>query len=497
LNRETSLQALRTTRQWDIVIIGGGATGLGAAVDAAARGYHTVLFEQGDFSEATSSRSTKLIHGGLRYLRQGNVSLVRDALRERGRLLRNAPALVHPLPFLIPVHSAWERAFYGVGLKIYDLLAGQLGIAASRHLSREETLNRLPTLNPSGLRGGLLYQDAQFDDSRLAVALAQTFAGLGGAPLNYARATALLKTADKIRGVRIRDLESGDEFEIAARAVINATGVFCDTIRQLDDPQSPAMLAPSQGAHIVLPRKFFPGDCALMIPRTADDRVLFAIPWHGRTLIGTTDTPVAATTREPRPLAAEIAFLLAHTAQHLTKAPAPSDILSTFAGLRPLVRRGASARTASIARDHLVVTAPSGLITITGGKWTTYRRMAEDAVNAAERSASLDPRPSRTTTLPIDARGFSDGNGAAEPLHTRLTITSADVLRAVREEMARTVEDTLARRTRALFLDARAASEIASEVAALMAAEMGRDSAWQAAQSSAFRTLAAGYLPPD
>jgi len=514
MNRERSLARLAgkdaERRPWDVLVVGGGATGLGAAVEAAARGYRTALVEGYDFAKGTSSRSTKLAHGGVRYLRQGDVSLVIEALHERGLLLRNAPHLVHHLRFVVPSYEWWEGPFYGAGLKVYDLLAGRLGLGPSRHLSREETLALLPTVEPVGLRGGVVYHDAQFDDARLAVALARTFDQLGGAPANAVRVVGLLKSGGGPRGlvtgVAARDEESGEALEIAARVVINATGVFADEVRRLDEPQAPPLLAPSQGVHLVLDQRFLPGDSAILVPHTDDGRVLFAVPWLGRVVVGTTDTPVDAAALEPRPLPQEIEFLLAHAGRYLTGHPRPADVLSCFAGLRPLIAGAggggvAGSDTAALRRDHRLEVSPSGLVTITGGKWTTYRRMGEDAVDAAARVAGLPDRPSVTATLrlhggqedPELARLAAERPELGEPLHPRLPYHAAEVVRAARHEMARSVEDVLARRTRALLLDARASVEAAPRVAALLAAELGRDEAWQRRQVAAYGELARGY----
>lgn len=463
----------RLSESWDMAVIGGGATGLGAAVDAASRGLKVVLVEQGDFAQATSSRSTKLIHGGVRYLKQGNLSLVRDALHERGLLLRNAPHLVHPLSFVIPAYATGERLFYGAGLKMYDLLAGELGIAPSRLLSREETLARLPGIRAEGLRGGVLYHDAQFDDAGLAISLARTLLQLGGTPVNYLKVVALKKG-----GLRALDLETGREHEIRAKAILNATGVFADEIRRLDEPSCEPMLAPSQGAHLVLPHEFLPGENALMIPKTDDGRVLFAIPWYGRVLLGTTDTPVDRPVLEPVPLESEVEFLLHHAKRYLLRPPERGDVRSMFAGLRPLVKRNAGRKTSALSRDHVIRISPTGLVTITGGKWTTYRRMGQDAVNAALKVADLRCPPSHTEHLEL-----AQPDSEPDP-----------VLRAIRSEMARTVEDVLARRTRTLFLDARDALSQAPAVAAILATELGKNDMWRQRQVDAFRQLAAGYL---
>jgi glycerol-3-phosphate dehydrogenase len=504
---------------WDFVIVGGGATGLGTAIDAASRGYRTLLLEGSDFAKGTSSRSTKLVHGGVRYLRQGNLALVLDALRERGLLLQNAPHLVRNLPFVVPVYDWWEGPFYGIGLKMYDLLAGRQGFGRSRTLPREETLALIPTLEPEGLTGGVIYHDGQFDDARLAINMAQTAAEQGAVLVNYMGVVALLKRDGEVSGVRARDVESGEEWEIGARVVINATGVYADGVRRMDDADAPPMIKPSQGVHVVLDRAFLPGDTAIMVPKTDDGRVLFAIPWLGRTLVGTTDTPVDGTPLEPRPLREELDFLLAHAARYLTRDPTPDDVLSTFAGLRPLVSESGSAGgTAALSRDHTLHVSASGLLTVAGGKWTTYRRMAEDTVDQAALLAGLEERPSVTRALPIhghhpDAERFgalasygSDAEAVAallrenpawgEALHPRYATRAGEVVWAVRREMARTVDDFLARRTRLLLLDARASMEMAAAVAALMARELGRDRTWEEAQVAAFHDIARGYLMP-
>jgi glycerol-3-phosphate dehydrogenase len=504
-------------RTWDIVVIGGGATGLGAAVDAAARGYDTLLVEQSDFAKGTSSRSTKLVHGGVRYLKAGDVGLVLEALRERGTLMRNAPHLVRNLSFVVPAYVWWEGPFYGAGLKLYDLLAGEMGLGPSRRLGVAATLKAIPTLEREGLKGGVIYQDGQFDDARLATTLLLTLADLGGAALNYMPVEGFVRASGRVTGVVARDLESGRTHTIAARAVINATGVYCDALRRLDDPAAAPVIAPSQGTHIVLDRGFQPGASAIMVPHTDDGRVLFAVPWHGRVVVGTTDTPVGDTPLEPRPLAEEIDFLLEHAARYLTRDPRRSDILSCFAGLRPLVRSGA-ASTAALSRDHAIIAAPSGLITITGGKWTTYRSMGEDAVDRAAEAGGLPRRPSRTATLPLRGHGprvrrpepwdvyGTDASALrrlaraepalAEPLHPRLPYLAAQVAWAARHEMARTVEDVLARRTRALLLDARASLEAAPLVAGILERELGRDAAWRERQIEEYAALVEGYLPP-
>jgi len=517
VNRQQGIDLLSDAKgSWDVIVIGGGATGLGAAVDAAARGYRTLLLEQHDFSKGTSSRSTKLVHGGVRYLQQGNISLVLEALRERGLLVQNAPHLVRHQAFIVPNYDWWEGPFYGIGLKLYDMLAGKLGLGPSKWLSTEETLGLLPTIEPEGLRGGIIYYDGQFDDSRLAINLAQTLADVGGVPLNYFQVKQLIKTGDMITGVVVDDLENGHEYQISGRVVINATGVFVDDILQMDEPHFDRIIAPSQGVHLVLDKAFLPGETAIMVPHTDDGRVLFAVPWRDRVVVGTTDTPIQSPSLEPRALPEEVEFILSHAARYLTKDPQPQDVLSVFAGLRPLVRSGEGKNTATLSRDHSIFISKSGLVTITGGKWTTYRKMGQDVIDQAAQVAGLQERPCRTETMRVhgwlkdyhagdplhyygaDALGIHrllrENLKLAEPLHPKLPYIAAEVVWAVREEMARTVEDVLARRTRALLLDARAAIEMGRIVAAIMADEMGKDNLWQREQVQLFTALAREYI---
>ena len=505
---------------WDICIIGGGATGLGSAVDAASRGLKTILVEQHDFAKGTSSRSTKLVHGGVRYLQQGNIKLVMEALHERGILKKNAPHLVKNQSFLVPNYKWWEGPFYGIGLKVYDWMSGRLGLGPSEMLSREDTLAQAPTLEAEGLRGSVLYRDGQFDDARLAVSLAQTATDQGALVLNYTRVTGLLKEEEKICGVRLKDMLSEGDYQIRATVVLNATGVFSDRLLQMDDPGAESIIAPSQGVHIVLDPSFLPGQSAIMVPHTDDGRVLFAVPWHHRIIIGTTDTPLQpvddASLLEPVPMGEEIDFILGQIGKYLTKVPERKDILSVFAGLRPLVK-GSSKKTAELSRDHLVALSASGLLTVTGGKWTTYRRMAEDAINTAVHRFGLQAGPCVTAELSIHgAREDTDFDtplyyyGSDKPaleamireeaelgelLHPSLPYLKAEILWAVRREMCMTVEDALARRTRALLLDARASMEAAPAVASLMAREMNQDKSWETGQVETYLRTARHYLP--
>lgn len=517
MNREDMIARIEQPGyEWDLIIIGGGATGVGTAIDAASRGYQTLLLEQADFGQGTSSRSTKLIHGGVRYLQQGNISFVLEALKERGLLRENAPHLVHNLPFVVPNYDWWEGPFYGIGLKLYDMLAGKHGFGPSKMLSREETIQHIPTIETRGLRGGVIYYDGQFDDARLIINMAETAAEQGGTLINYLKVIALVKSGNMVAGVIAADMETGKEFNLKAKVIINATGVFTDSIRWMDDPKAQAMISPSQGIHIVLDKTFLPGDSAIMVPHTDDGRVLFAIPWHDRVIVGTTDTPVKAIPLEPQPLPEEIEFLLAHTARYLTKDPTTKDVLSVFAGLRPLIGVTGEASTAALSRDHTLHISRSGLVTITGGKWTTYRKMAEDTIDQAEVLAHLDTKPCVTRTLQIHgfhrhAEKFGElavyGSDAPviqdllhekkcynELLHPNQPIRAGQVIWSVRHEMARTVEDFLCRRTRTLLLDARASQEMAPKVAELMAKELGQKRSWQREQVKKYHELAGGYI---
>ena len=516
--REKLVEAVADTHQiWDIIVVGGGATGLGTALDAASRGYKTLLLEQSDFAKGTSSRSTKLVHGGVRYLAQGNIGLVREALYERGLLLKNAAHLVRNKSFIIPNYEWWGGAFYTIGLTLYDLLAGRLSFGRSKHISKQETINRFPGIQQKNLEGGVVYHDGQFDDARLAINLAQTCLEQGATVLNYCKVTGLLKPENMITGVIAKDLETQKVYEIYGKVVINATGVFVDDLIQKDEPGKKHLVKPSQGIHIVLDQLFMPGDDAIMIPKTDDGRVLFVVPWHGKLLIGTTDTPISKNSLEPVALEEEISFVLRTAGKYLTKQPARKDVSSVFAGLRPLAApQDGTTKTKEISRSHKLIVSPSGLITITGGKWTTYRRMAEDTVNKAIHVANLSPKACLTTGLSIhgnkkqtdfnnhffvygsDKEGLLDlineNKGFGEKLHFKMDYIKAEVIWAVRHEMARTVEDVLARRLRVLFLDTRYAIDMAPAVARLMASELDKDENWIRIQVAEFNCLAEGYL---
>jgi glycerol-3-phosphate dehydrogenase len=499
--RAELLSQLQQPRIYDMAIIGGGATGLGVALDAASRGFSVALVESHDFAKGTSSRATKLVHGGVRYLAQGNVSLVREALHERSNLLANAPHLAQPLPFVMPSYKFWEAPFYGAGLKMYDALAGKSGLGQTEFLSRQQTLDLLPTVRTTGpngsLKGGVKYWDGQFDDARLALALARTAVQHGAHLLNYCAATGLIHEGGKVAGLHLQDQESGQAFDLRAKCVVNAAGVWVDKLRLLDGQalgrNAEAMVAPSQGVHIVVDRSFLPTGHAMLIPKTADGRVLFAVPWLGKTILGTTDTPRADLAREPLAFQNEIDFILRESACYLSRAPGVSDIRSIWVGLRPLVRPPGddAGSTQSLSREHTVLVSKSGFVTVTGGKWTTYRAMAEDVIERCFDGGLLALRPdSHTGSLRLigaqssshklsdppgphlygtEAAFVQDLPGADLPLGGGLT--EAMVRFAVRYEYARTVEDVLARRARLLFLDAALARTLAPRVAAMLVEE--------------------------
>jgi len=516
--RADQLARLREARTWDLVVIGGGATGLGIALDAAARGFAVALVEAVDFAKGTSSRATKLVHGGVRYLAQGNVALVREALLERATLLANAPHVAQPLPFVMPSYHWWETPFYGIGLKMYDALAGRRGLGDTEFLSARAARRLLPGVRSEGLSGGVKYWDGQFDDARLAVLLARTAVARGAVVVNHCPATALLRENGKVRGATARDAESGETFSLRARCVINATGVWVDAIRDMDRdakaPKRAPMVAPSQGVHLVVERAFLPGDHALLVPKTADGRVLFAVPWLGKTILGTTDTPRGDIVAEPQPFAEEVAFILGEAARYLERAPQRSDVRSVWVGLRPLVKPPADEgeNTKSLSREHTVIVGRSGLVTVTGGKWTTYRAMAEDVLERCFARHLLPKRPAGVTLqlalvgaapqhVPLSAPPGEHSYGSeAAALHALPGarkwlwrdgdggLSEAMVRFALRHEMARTVEDVLARRSRLLFLDAFEAERRADAVAAIVAEEIGRDG-----DAASFKALARQY----
>ncbi|MGJ8592781.1 MAG: FAD-dependent oxidoreductase [Aquaticitalea sp.] len=516
--RETLINQLKSNRNWDVLVIGGGASGLGIALDSAARGYKTLLLEQVDYAKGTSSRSTKLVHGGVRYLAQGNVDLVKEALYERGLMLQNAPHLVSNQSFIIPNYKVWDRIFYTVGMKVYDFLSGKLSFGTSTHISRKETMSRLSTIKTKKLNGGVVYHDGQFDDSRLAINIAQTAIEHGATLLNHFQVKQLLKNeGGMVNGVVAKDTETNVEYKIQSTCVINATGVFTDEVLKMDNAEAKNIVRPSQGIHLVLDKSFLPGDDAIMIPKTDDGRVLFLVPWHNRVIVGTTDTLLDTHSMEPKPLDREIDFIISTANRYLHKKVHRQDVLTIYAGLRPLAApKDDSESTKEISRSHKIIVSESELITITGGKWTTYRKMAQDTVNRAIVLRKLKSMPCTTKDILIHgANGQTDRSNhmyiygtdkaaiqelikespeLGEKLHPRLEFLKAEVVWAVRNEMARTVEDILARRVRILFLDAKAAIEIAPIVANLLAIELAKDENWQQQQIKDFVEIANQYV---
>jgi glycerol-3-phosphate dehydrogenase len=519
MNRYTLIQNLKDyeSRQWDVIVIGGGATGLGVALDAITRGYKTILLEQSDFAKATSSRSTKLVHGGVRYLAQGDILLVTEALHERGLMLKNAPHLTANQEFVIPVYTYWDVFLYTVGLKFYDLLAGRLSMGKSYFINRDKALDRLPLLKPEGLKGGIVYHDGQFDDSRMAVSIAVACVKNGGTVLNYFRVNTLLKDDNgKISGVQAMDTESGKEYKIPGKLVINATGVFADEIHRMDDPLSRQTIRPSQGVHIVLDSSFLQSSSAIMIPKTDDGRVLFAIPWYGKVVVGTTDTPIDTVTLEPKALDEEIDFILRTAGKYLVRPPKRKDVNCIFAGLRPLAANPDKPEaTREVSRRHKITLSSSGLLSIIGGKWTSYRRMAEETIDKAINAGFIEKRKCVTMDFSFYSSNKSlrserlmiYGNHAAEIeemtaeqpalgelIDERLPYTQAEIIWICRNEMPRTLEDMMARRTRSLFLDARASGDAASGVACIMANELGFGKTWQESEVLKYNNLITNYI---
>lgn len=500
---------------WDVIIIGGGATGLGIALDSTARGFRTLLLEQSDFAKATSSRSTKLVHGGVRYMAQGDLLLVMEALHERGLLMKNAPHLTFNQEFIIPVYSRFDVLKYTAGLKFYDLLAGHLSLGRSYFLSKKKTLERLPLLKKQGLKGGIVYHDGQFDDSRLAIAIGAECVRRGGKILNYCKVTGLTKENERISGVKAVDQISGKTYSFRAKAVINATGVFADDIARMDDAGAGKTLRPSQGVHIVLDRSFLASESAIMIPKTDDGRVLFAIPWYNEVVVGTTDTPLNEISLEPVALDEEIGFILKTAGNYLDRKPERKDILCVFAGLRPLAAdSGNGGSTKEVSRRHKITVSSSGLISIVGGKWTTYRRMAEETIDRAIKNGVLPAAKCTTRKLRLSSAGIDHtdrlhiyGDGSSEiskiisqnpdlgkPIDARLPYTPAEIIWICRNEMPCSVEDILSRRTRALLLNARASGDMAEKVADIMASEYGYGNEWKETQVQSYKNLLLNYL---
>jgi len=521
MEREGFLKKMtESNEEWDFIIIGGGATGLGIAIDAANRGFRTVLLEQSDFAKATSGRSTKLVHGGVRYLQKGDIGLVVEALRERGFMLKNAPHLVKSQRFIIAGYRWWEKPFYSIGLTLYDLLSGSMSLGRSKPVSKKEVIRRIPQIEKRNLRGGVQYFDGQFDDARMAVNMMQTAIDKGASVVNHTAVTALTKDSDgRVAGVRASDTIGGVEFKLRGRSVINATGIFADSIIRMDNPDEQPLVMPSQGVHLVVDRSFLGGDDAIMVPKTSDGRVMFGVPWHGRVILGTTDVPVKEFMLEPRALEEEVDFILETAGRYLEKKPERKDVLCVFAGLRPLAapkKNSGAAKTKEISRRHKLIISESGLVTITGGKWTTYRQMAKETLDLALKANGMEPGVCNTSTqrihgyvsnpdhskrthiygsdLPEIMKLMTENPEYAEKLDERFDFTVAEVVWAVRKEMARTIDDVLARRLRILYLDARASVSMAPKVASVMAAELNRDIEWEIQQVSEYNAIASGYL---
>ena len=514
MNRKLNLEELDKVDEWDVIIIGGGASGLGVAIDSANRGYKTLLLEKNDFAKGTSSRSTKLVHGGVRYLQNGDISLVIEALKERGIMRINAPHLVRDLSFVIPSYEWWTSPFYGIGLKVYDMMAGKLGLGPSTILNREETLALIPNVSQEGLNGGVIYNDGQFDDARMAISMALTASQEGACLINYINVNGINKENELITGIRIEDQISGKKKNIKSKVVINATGVFSDEIIALDQPNAKPMIRPSQGVHLVIEKSFLNGDHAIMVPQTSDGRVLFAVPWNDYVVLGTTDTPINETLEEPIALDSEIEFILKNAGAYMTKKPTRKDVKSVFAGLRPLAASEKNKEsTKEISRHHKIIVSTSGLISVLGGKWTTYRKIAEDTVNTLQAVGGLPERQCNTKTLPIF--GYETHSDWNDPMHyygteskkiiainakkalvslsEKFFITENQIIWAIQEEMAINLEDVLARRTRCLFLDAFETEKIAPKVASIIAKKLGHDNAWIKNELKQFNNLIKKY----
>jgi glycerol-3-phosphate dehydrogenase len=517
MKREKLINNLKQDIIWDVIIIGGGATGLGAAVESTTRGYKTLLLEQLDFTIGTSSRSTKLVHGGVRYLEQGDISMVFEALNERGLLLKNAPHLVKNQTFLIPSYALWHKPFYTLGLVIYDILSGRKSFGKSRPFSRKNTINKMPNLIRKNLRGGITYHDGQFDDARLGLNLAQTAIDNGATVLNYIKVTDLQKEDNKITGVLAKNQETGEVYKIKSKAVINATGVFVDDILKKDNPNTKKIVKPSQGVHIVIDKEFLQSDYALLIPKTKDGRVLFAVPWHDKVILGTTDEPKEKPEIEPKATDKEIDFILETASRYLIKKPTRKDIKSVFAGLRPLAAPDEEENTKEISRTHKIIVSDSNLISVIGGKWTTYREMGEDIIDKLQKTIRLPKKESITENLKI--HGYQKNSNLNNPLYfygsdqdkinelinkdntlsellsKKLNIIKAQVVFAVKNEFARNTYDVLARRTRSLFLDVEESIKIAPQVIKIIAKELNKDNKWQKEELKRFIKIAEGYLP--
>ena len=514
MNRKDSIIKLNKVLQWDVVIIGGGASGLGIALDASKRGYKTLLLEKYDFAKGTSSRSTKLIHGGVRYLQNGDITLVIESLKERGILKRNAPHLVQDLSFVIPTYDWWASPFYGIGMKIYDMMAGKLGLGKSEIISKEETEKLIPNISKKGLRGGVIYHDGQFDDSRMAITLALSADSKKTTLLNYCNVEGFVKKDGEIIGLNFTDLINSKKYQIKSKVVINATGVFAEEIIRMDQPKIEKMIQPSQGVHIVLERRFLKSKHAILIPQTSDGRVLFAVPWKNYVVVGTTDTHVKKASEEPKALNEEIDFILKNAGKYMSVKPKRDDIKSVFAGLRPLAATSNKQSTKEVSRSHKIDISPSGLISVLGGKWTTYRKIAEDALNTAISINKLKKKKCKTERTKLF--GFKRNVSWSDPMHVygsmkkkveslggvndnkslskKFYVSNNIIEWSIIHEMALTVEDILARRTRCVFLDSKESKRISPVVAQKMADVLGEDDKWIDAELKKFNKLIKNYI---
>ncbi len=517
--------------RFDLLVIGGGATGAGVALEAATRGLKTLLVEKHDFGAQTSSRSTKLVHGGVRYLEAAikrldrvQWNLVKDALKERAVFLRIAPHLAWKVELLTPIYRAFEIPYYLAGLKLYEALAGRASIGRAYFVPATTAKARYPQLKPEGLKGAVVYADGQFDDARMNLAVALTALEAGAVVLNHAEVTGFLMEEGRVVGAEVKDLLSGGTFAVRARMVVNATGPFTDRVRQLADPEAEPMLVTSSGVHLVLPARYAPMDTGLLIPKTEDGRVLFVLPWEGYTLAGTTDEP-AEVTDHPVPTAGEIDYILRHLNRHFALEVSREQIRSAWSGLRPLVRDPRARDTARLARDHVIHEEKTGLVTIAGGKWTTYRKMAEDLVNYLDKTRGLglpksrtaehvllggrnyDPAKEEELALRIDpdtarhlAHTYGDQAAAVlrfaqeHGLFARLVpgqpFLEAEVVWAARYELAETPLDFVERRVRLAFLETEAARKALPRITELMQKEKG----WSRPEAERFLREADDWL---
>ncbi|KAH8283525.1 hypothetical protein KR018_004947, partial [Drosophila ironensis] len=524
--RPQQIKSLMGDQDFDVLIIGGGATGAGCALDSVTRGLKTALVEQDDFASGTSSRSTKLIHGGVRYLQKAILGLdfeqyrmVKEALQERATMLESAPHLTHALPIMLPVYTWWQVPYYWVGIKCYDLVAGDRNVKSSYYLSKKDALELFPMLKKDKLCGAIVYYDGQQDDARMCLAVALTAARYGATVCNHVEVKELLKKDDGsgkqvLCGAKVKDHISGKEFTVKAKCIINAAGPFTDNIRKMDDPITKNICSPSSGVHIVLPGYYSPDQMGLLDPSTSDGRVIFFLPWKGHTIAGTTDVPCKVN-RTPIPTGKEIQFILNEVRKYLDMEVRSGDVLSAWSGIRPLVSDPNKHDTQSLARNHIVHVSPSNLVTIAGGKWTTYRVMAEHTIDAAIKACDLTPkhRHTMTTSLKIEgaqgwtptmyirlvqdcglecevaqhlAKSYGDRAFAVSKMasltgkrwpiignriHPEFPYIDAEIRYGVRE-YACTAVDMIARRLRLAFLNVQAAQEALPLIVDIMGEEL-------------------------